>query len=90
MAKQGYNWDGKNWRYAGTISNAGGKPSTDNRTAAERNKDYWSLSGASDRWGASWNNGTNPVKGALDNGLGYANPVTAVANTAYDVYNAYD
>lgn len=90
MAKQGYNWDGKNWRYAGTISDAGGKPSTDNRNATERNKDYWSLSGASDRWKASWNNGTNPVKGALDNGLGYANPVTAVANTAYDVYNAYD
>lgn len=90
MAKQGYNWDGKNWRYVGTISNAGGKPSTDTRTSAERNKDYWSLSGASNRWRASWNNGTNPVKGALDNGLGYANPVTAVANTAYDVYNAYD
>ena len=90
MAKQGYNWDGKNWRYVGTISDAGGKPSTDNRTAAERNKDYWKLSGASDRWRASWNNNTNPVKGALDNGLGYTNPVTAVANTAYDVYNAYD
>ena len=89
MAKQDYNWDGKNWRYAGTISDKGGKPSTDTRTAEQRNKDYWGLSGASDRWGASWNNGTNPVKGALDNGLGYANPVTAVANTAYDVYNAY-
>lgn len=90
MAKQGYNWDGKNWRYVGTISDKGGKPSTDTRTAEQKNKDYWSLRGAGDRWSASWINGTNPVKGALDNGLGYANPVTAVANTAYDVYNAYD
>lgn len=90
MARQGYNWDGKNWRYSGTISDGGGKPSTDNRTAAERNKDYWSLSGATDRWNASWDNGTNPVKGALDNGLGYANPATATVNGVYDAYRAYN
>lgn len=90
-AKQGYNWDGKNWRFVGTISSTGGKPSTDNRTSAERNRDYWNFwKGSTDRWNTSWDNGTNPVKGALDNGLGYTNPVTAVANTAYDIYNAYD
>jgi hypothetical protein len=64
MAKQGYNWDGKNWRYAGTISDAGGKPSTDNRNATERNKDYWHpLKGARERVKASTENETNPYVG---------------------------
>lgn len=91
MAKQGYSWDGKNWRYVGTISDKGGKPSTDTRTAEQRNKDYLHpTKGAWDRWVASWVNGTNPVKGALDTGLAYTNPVTAVGNAVYDAYNAYD
>ena len=93
MWKMGYTWNpvDKEWNFAGTISDLGGKPSTDTRTSAERNNDYlhW-WKGANNRWSASWNNGTNPVKGALDNGLGYTNPATAAVNAVYDAKNAYD
>lgn len=42
----------------------GGKPSTDNRTAAERNRDYWHpFKGAKERFKASMRNGTNPLVG---------------------------
>lgn len=46
------------------ISDLGGKPSTDNRTAAERNRDYWHpFKGAKERFKASMRNGTNPLVG---------------------------
>lgn len=44
------------------IADLGGKPSTDNRTAAERNRDYWHP-GAKERFKASMRNGTNPLVG---------------------------
>ena len=93
MWKMGYTWSpvDKEWHFRGTISDLGGEPSTDTRTSTERNRDYlhW-WKGANERWKDSWNNGTNPVKGALDVGLGYVNPVTAVANAAYDIYDSYN
>lgn len=46
------------------IADLGGKPSTDNRTAAERNRDYWHpFKGAKERFKASMRNGTNPLVG---------------------------
>lgn len=43
------------------ITDLGGKPSTDNRTATERNRDYWHP--AKERFKASMRNGTNPLVG---------------------------
>lgn len=41
-----------------------GKPSNDNRTSEERNRDYWHpLKGAKERFKASMKNGTNPLVG---------------------------
>lgn len=46
------------------ITDLGGKPSTDNRTAAERNRDYWHpFKGAKERFKASMSNKTNPLVG---------------------------
>lgn len=46
------------------ITDLGGKPSTDNRTAAERNRDYWHpFKGAKERFKSSMRNGTNPLVG---------------------------
>nr|DAM86952.1 MAG TPA: Soluble lytic transglycosylase B Transglycosylase, LYASE [Caudoviricetes sp.] len=46
------------------ITDLGGKPSADNRTAAERNRDYWHpFKGAKERFKASMRNGTNPLVG---------------------------
>ena len=46
------------------ITDLGGKPSTDNRTATERNRDYWHpFKGAKERFKASMRNGTNPLVG---------------------------
>ena len=46
------------------ITDLGGEPSTDNRTAAERNRDYWHpFKGAKERFKASMRNGTNPLVG---------------------------
>lgn len=46
------------------IADLGGKPSTDNRTAAERNRDYWHpFKGAKERFKSSMRNGTNPLVG---------------------------
>lgn len=43
----------------------GGTPSTDTRTAAERNRDYWhSIKGAKERFKSSMRNETNPLVGA--------------------------
>lgn len=42
----------------------GGTPSTDTRTAAERNKDYWQpIKGAKERFKSSMRNETNPLVG---------------------------
>lgn len=42
----------------------GGEPSTDTRTAAERNRDYWHpIKGAKERFKSSMRNGTNPLVG---------------------------
>lgn len=42
----------------------GGEPSTDTRTADERNRDYWHpIKGAKERFKASMRNGTNPLVG---------------------------
>lgn len=42
----------------------GGEPSTDIRTAAERNRDYWHpIKGAKERFKSSMRNGTNPLVG---------------------------
>lgn len=42
----------------------GGEPSTDTRTAAERNRDYWHpIKGAKERFKSSMRNGTNPLIG---------------------------
>lgn len=42
----------------------GGEPSTDTRTAAERNRDYWHpIKGAKERFKSSVRNGTNPLVG---------------------------
>lgn len=44
----------------------GGEPSTDTRTAAERNRDYWHpIKGAKERFKSSMRNGTNPLVGGL-------------------------
>lgn len=46
------------------IADLGGNPSTDNRTAAERNRDYWHpFKGAKERFKSSMRNGTNPLVG---------------------------
>lgn len=46
------------------ITDLGGEPSTDNRTAAERNRDYWHpFKGAKERFKSSMRNGTNPLVG---------------------------
>ena len=46
------------------ITDLGGKPSTDTRTAAERNRDYWHpIKGAKERFKSSMRNGTNPLVG---------------------------
>lgn len=46
------------------ITDLGGEPSTDTRTAAERNRDYWHpFKGAKERFKASMRNGTNPLVG---------------------------
>lgn len=91
MAKKGYIWNpvDKKWNFTGTISDAGGEPSTDTRTAAERNRDYWHWGkGANERWRVSWDNNKNPVRAALDTGLGYANPALAGINASYDIATA--
>lgn len=42
----------------------GGEPSTDTRTATERNRDYWHpIKGAKERFKSSMRNGTNPLVG---------------------------
>ena len=42
----------------------GGEPSTDTRTAAERNRDYWQpIKGAKERFKSSMRNETNPLVG---------------------------
>lgn len=42
----------------------GGRPSTDNRTSAERNRDYWHpIKGAKERFKSSMSNETNPLVG---------------------------
>ena len=42
----------------------GGGPSTDTRTAAERNRDYWHpIKGAKERFKSSMKNETNPLVG---------------------------
>lgn len=46
----------------------GGEPSTDTRTAAERNRDYWHpIKGAKERFKSSMRNGTNPLVGLKNN-----------------------
>lgn len=68
----------------------GGSPSTDTRTSAERNKDYWHpIKGAKDRFKSSMTNKTNPLVG-LENtvlpaaaGAGLiASPATMILGTA--------
>lgn len=47
-----------------SIVDLGGEPSTDTRTAAERNRDYWHpIKGAKERFKSSMRNGTNPLVG---------------------------
>lgn len=49
-----------------SIVDLGGEPSTDTRTAAERNRDYWHpIKGAKERFKSSMRNGTNPLVGGL-------------------------
>lgn len=68
------------------ITDLGGKPSTDNRTAAERNRDYWHpFKGAKERFKASMRNGTNPLVGlertvmpAMDGAALVTTPATIV------------
>lgn len=46
------------------IQDLGGSPDTSNKTAAERNKDYFHpIWGAAERWKASMSNDTNPMVG---------------------------
>ena len=68
------------------ITDLGGKPSTDNRTATERNRDYWHpFKGAKERFKASMRNGTNPLVGlertvmpAMDGAALVTTPATVV------------
>lgn len=47
-----------------SIVDLGGEPSDDNRSATERNRDYWHpIKGAKDRFKASMSNETNPLVG---------------------------
>lgn len=89
MKQQGYIWDGEKWVFMGTISQGEGSPDN-SKTLQEKAKNYWKFSGASDRWKTSWKAGQNPIKGALNVGLGYTHPMLAGANTLYDMYNAYN
>lgn len=57
----------------------GGEPSTDTRTAAERNRDYWHpIKGAKERFKSSMRNGTNPLVGLERTVM----PAMATANRA--------
>lgn len=66
----------------------GGEPSTDTRTAAERNRDYWHpFKGAKERFKSSMRNGTNPLVGlertvipAIAGAALVTTPVTAVGD----------
>ena len=57
----------------------GGEPSTDTRTAAERNRDYWHpIKGAKERFKSSMRDGTNPLVGLERTVM----PAMATANRA--------
>lgn len=48
----------------GTIRDLGGSPSTDTRSSAERNKDYWHpIKGSWERFKTDWNSGRHPIQG---------------------------
>ena len=48
----------------GTIRDLGGSPSTDTRSSAERNKDYWHpIKGSWERFKTDWNAGRHPIQG---------------------------
>jgi hypothetical protein len=50
--------------YHGTIQDLGGSPSTNTRSSAERNKDYWHpIKGSWQRFKTKWNAGRHPIQG---------------------------
>jgi hypothetical protein len=50
--------------YHGTIQDLGGSPSTDTRSSAERNKDYWHpIKGLWQRFKTDWNTERHPIQG---------------------------
>lgn len=52
--------------YRGTIQAVEGSPSTDTRSSAQRNKDYWHpIKGAWERSKTDWNLGRHPIQGGL-------------------------
>lgn len=69
----------------GTLTDLGGKPSTDTRTSAQRNADYLHpIKGIVERQKSEWDNGKHPVQGlaktvgasaALATGAAYTSPV---------------
>lgn len=71
------------------ITDLGGKPSTDNRTAAERNRDYWHpFKGAKERFKASMRNGTNPLVGLERAGAALVTTPATVVGGSEAVNNA--
>lgn len=55
----------------------------------KKQDNYWHpIKGAIERWKSSWNNGTNPIKGALDANLLSLVSGLSLAQTAYDVKQA--
>lgn len=69
----------------GTLTDLGGKPSTDTRTSTQRNADYLHpIKGIVERQKSEWDNGKHPVQGlaktvgasaALATGAAYSSPV---------------
>lgn len=80
--QQGYSYTPQGWKFVGTITQ--GEGSSDEKTLDEKAKDYWHpIKGSKQRWKASWNNNTNPVKAVLDNGLGITIPGVNAVQAVY-------
>ena len=71
----------------GTLTDLGGKPSTDTRTSTQRNADYLHpIKGAVARQKSEWDNGKHPVQGLAKTvgasaliaaGAGYSSPIVS-------------
>lgn len=67
-------------------------PTIKDEKLREKQSNYWHpIKGAGERWKSSWENGTNPIKGALDVGLAALLPSwLKVGQAIYDIKKSYD